>query len=1708
MSGPPPQQKNESSFSTLLFLAGGLALYLVYKQIMHAKELAAGFSFENVAHEAEDMGLDVAEMMDAAGIKENKPDVVPDAPPMTEDGQPNDDPEPPPESTAVVCLDHRPEEGKCKSGYITDETGCCVLPDPSNNPADMVGSLVTEIVVGEAMGVLITKLGPGLLNWGAGKEITEEGLQKAFKGKGSKKMIKNLSKRLAKLSKGGQSIGKKLVSKMIGKTAAKMAAKLAAKLALKMAKLNSPLIIFDIFSLLLDFADPSGYNNFTENKIIQDAMSVLYYEAEKQAKRDGVAFPQVFPLRTAFPDVYDSKVTPVLQDAFLSPAIGELTEEQTLDLLESITTETDPPDSVLNAIAANMEQKMEEEHLKRDQIIFDALVGAGISESMIQLYPELSTGDRLGVSLSKRGVGIYNSSKKRDWFKYNDLFDTSIVTPDDHVPAPVALFTNTYFVQDKESPGTSDSPNMLPQTVPGDAPVALTLHGGHLVAYCEKFRNAKALGGLLPIDDMNKGIDPTDFGVYFDDGTGDLGAVGCVYTDKFCTRMGLKHNYNHTTKASDCSMDGGQVVGEILGGTTVFRDTYRGAHKLFGFDCDPACKVTEYCEGHKCNPKKKLGEHVGMSAWWKCLSGHEAGFHCVECHKNEHCDGNPKTSNGLDCTSKGSCFCDGHKCHKKLEAGQPSGALGGWKCKSGVDHNFKCAECGTNKDCGVKAGDVQVQTFTKEIKKGKCKKRGIVGSEVARRVTGRTTSSEQCKYTLTEVGCKRKPGCTWDVKTEVKTFTKEVGTSSLYCDDDGKGVKRCLKKLAVGEPSGILGAWKCISGKETNFHCAGCHSDKDCDTKTSFCGTEKGDDVPNPEQTQRCVPKKKNCLKKDKGQCTWEESGCHSGSACESGNCDVKPFQQNRCRKPDSEGDRADGEFCNKDDQCTSKNCKDYLCKAKSETCTTKNNNDCNKQTTFCDSDKECQSGRCHIQLGQQNACRLKESVNERGVNKWCEKDENCTTNRCKDWICIVKKETCTTKNNNDCDKSNTHCDEDLDCKSGRCDKPAFQASVCRKTMSTNQRGDGEWCENDTNCSTNRCKDWQCIVKRDTCTVKNNKDCTGPTHCDDNKDCKSGRCHKPALQQSACRKKETQNQRADGEWCEKDGNCKSVRCKDWKCIEKRDTCHTRWNNDCGKNTECDNDLDCKDGRCHKVALHKNACRLKSGVKRLDGQFCEKDAECDTNSRCFQNMCKAKQPTCTKVDKEQCTKQNECGNNTDCVSGKCDTTPLQRFVCRLKDTFLRRPDNDFCNRDGQCLGGWCKDWTCTQKAKTCTTTDKSKCASNTECNSAAACESGNCDQTIAQRHVCRLQKSSKQRPNNTFCDQAGQCASNVCDGWTCVQCTQNSHCGNQRCKNRTCVPKIANGRPNEGSHTNCASGHDQHGTCVQCNHSNHCGGGSVCLGHQCKPKIANGQPHQGSHQNCASGHEHWGKCVQCKSHGHCGPNRLCLDQTCHNKIANGQPDRGHHTHCASGHNHAGKCVACWDPSHCGNNKACVNYSCRNKVGNGQPHGGSVSNCASGMEHWGKCVQCKDNNHCGSGKFCGNNVCHNKIGNGQSSRGHWTNCASGHDHHGKCVACHHDHHCGTEKSCRSHTCHNRPRINFNVHYLNHEPDMDWKGWSDQNKCVHLRPRQFCTCGAGKRPGMVHGGARCSDNSGHSFDGVSCSSGRNPKAWRQGWEGWYCT
>mmetsp|Transcript_14406 Transcript_14406/g.20293 ORF Transcript_14406/g.20293 Transcript_14406/m.20293 type:complete len:514 (+) Transcript_14406:48-1589(+) len=128
---------------------------------------------------------------------------------------------------------------------------------------------------------------------------------------------------------------------------------------------------------------------------------------------------------------------------------------------------------------------------------------------------------------------------------------------------------------------------------------------------------------------------------------------------------------------------------------------------------------------------------------------------------------------------------------------------------------------------------------------------------------------------------------------------------------------------------------------------------------------------------------------------------------------------------------------------------------------------------SLCSKDKECQSEKCESET------KISWS---RCVGIECTEDDDCDTKRCDSGVCIPKLGSC------------QHCDEDTDCKSGKClGFPIMKCSGANGLMDTECE-----CFTDKDCATGRCEGY-----------------TPPTceallpvgaKCNEHSDCQSGDC--------------------------------------------------------------------------------------------------------------------------------------------------------------------------------------------------------------------------------------------------------------------------------------------------------------------------------------------------------------------------------------------------------------------------------------------------------------------------------------------------------------------------------------------------------------------------------------------------------------------------
>jgi len=1169
----------------------------------------------------------------------------------------------------------------------------------------------------------------------------------------------------------------------------------------------------------------------------------------------------------------------------------------------------------------------------------------GVPGRLIHRCAHMTTAVRQGVSLSMEGVKWWNAWHKEEWFKYNDLFQRPPDMPENYEAPPVALWSTEYLVLDEENPGTSDKPNMKVRKL--SKPAALYLPAGHIVAYCEKKRDAAFFGGLLgqEVPDMNSGVDPTDYGVYFDDGTGDLGGIGCVYTAKYCTRMGLKHKYNHQSKESDCFMDGGQEVSEFIFGTTVTRGVYEGAHNLLGFVCDPECNVTEYCEGRKCYPKQEYGKSVGITAGWKCLSGAEDMGKCAECDVGEDCDGyTTKTSQKKIECSNGSCFCEHGKCNLKREVGDTVGVTAGWKCLSGLEAFAKCVVCkgglgAGNASCDALHGKTHVvvdqktggkERIGKKYCEGdKCHDRKGIGSNVGftagwkcttgREINGRCHAGEgslphgtdvafnngkYCERGMEDMGkcveCKTNIHC--DAITDTVDGHNCTG-GKCFCEHG-----KCNLKREVGDTVGVTAGWKCLSGLEAFAKCVVCKGGLGAGNASCDALHGKTHVVVDQKTGGKERIGKKYC----EGDKCHDRKGIGSNVGFTAGwKCTTGREINGRCHAGEGSLPHGtdvafnNGKYCERgmEDMGKCVECKTNIhCDAITDTVDGHN----------------CTGGKCFCEHGK---CNLKREVGDTvGVTAgW-----KCLSGLEAFAKCVVCKGGLGA-GNAACDTAYPDKDGKLYCEGDKChDKKGTGANVGVTAG------------------------WKCLSGLEAfakCVECKGGLGAGNASCD----ALHGKTH-VVVDQKTGGKERIGKKYCEGDKChDRKGVGSNVGfTAGWKCTTGREIngrCHAGEGSlNPGTDVGYNNGKYCKPmGRVSGGAEEGGKCMGQckgdqTNVGGLRGKFCCSGTEvggyCVSKSRSLDNgkkpgvgqgkWCKSSHEhwgTCV-----QCKSDEHCGGGQKCIDNVCKT-PVH------------------CAGDWSACSGPCND-----RKKTYHRTRNEANGGN-----------GNCP-----RHGDKQACASTPCANGKGCGGDNGCASGVCHWGTCRQCRDDGKCGNgQKCIDNVCKTPV-----HCAGHWSACSGpctdrkKTYHRTRNEAN-----GGNGNCPRHGDKQACAstpcaNGKG-CGGDNGCASGVCHWGTCRQCRDDGKCGNGQKCIDAVCKTPVH----CAGHWSACSGPCNHRkktyhrtrneanggnGNC-----PRH-GDKQACASTPC----GEGIPCGGD-GQCTSGRCHHGRCTSSRDragNHHC--------------------------------------------------------------------------------------------------------------------------------------------------
>ena len=440
------------------------------------------------------------------------------------------------------CMVSPLRNGQCSPNY-TLENGCC-YPDASAPPNPNIAriDMAKNIAIGIGGGIVLDVILTAAIKKGV------------LAAKGTR-----VAATAGKVAKTAGSAARIAASAVKVSAAAGKAAATAGKAA--MAAAGGPIglavlvvsLVFDVVSIILDEQDKGGYESYTANSLLKRMKNIIDYETAKALEIAGIEYPLLFPLAVAYPEEFQAAL--------------EFTEAQISE--KHLMTELEKDDQLLTVVANyaaavvdNAEAPIPEDfvnfmaglskkfHLERDRLLFQKLQELlGNKGYMIEIYEDMSTPDRMSVTLSQRGVQEWNDAAKGTWFANNDLFKQPDPPPAGEDPMS-ALFTDTYYVYES---GPSDNPVMVPKKL--STKVALAGFYGSLVSYCEKTRKIKS---------TSSAINPRDLGVKYNYETG-----MCDFTREYCSRYGMEF------KGSDCKLRPGQGVAELIFGKTVTREVVR-----------------------------------------------------------------------------------------------------------------------------------------------------------------------------------------------------------------------------------------------------------------------------------------------------------------------------------------------------------------------------------------------------------------------------------------------------------------------------------------------------------------------------------------------------------------------------------------------------------------------------------------------------------------------------------------------------------------------------------------------------------------------------------------------------------------------------------------------------------------------------------------------------------------------------------------------------------------------------------------------------------------------------------------------------------------------------------------------------------------------------------------------------------------------------
>ena len=605
-----------------------------------------------------------------------------------------------PDDNNTCPLEYRPVNGVCnmknfKFSKNSDGFDCCLPDDKAGDltkaqkRAFVIEKIAkdTGIIVG--VDLVVRKVLPEVL------KVTLKAFGKAF-----------------------ETIGRTILERVAGKAMGEFAEKIGIKLTAMAAEVDLGPVgwamdAVGIISLGLDLWDPEGFNTFSSNKTVNLPLRNKYeFTSYASIKSDGITPPLIFPLQLVSNVSGFTNISNAYQQSFMdyntdiiNQAITKLSDDDMALFYEEAFGSKNITEAQKDQLASKIKtlsNQISSKTTKKDQdkFIYNSMTKklSSKDKNLVTLYTLGSGfGDQSGISLSPSGAELYNKN-----------------TYSDKDNAVLAVYTDTYRYPDTGTP-------------------EIKTDTGHMINMKSKKLDKKyTLLSVLKLPkrsclDAHKGkgkltVDPKDYGVSWDDDSG-----MCVYTKKYCDRMGMKYVSSRNVNGesiTDCVMYPGQEISELIFGTTLTRDFIIDANALASIS-KKGLKIAEKFGDEiakefggsiprtagkplKCasgleedaalcyKPCKSGYKGVGPVCWKKCPSGFkDTGVACTKTKGKPYGRGSGYFWYPFEKHSK-TYRCE-HSSQGKKYGGCEKNGLGMYpKCKSGY-HNVGCCIC--SPDC-------------------------------------------------------------------------------------------------------------------------------------------------------------------------------------------------------------------------------------------------------------------------------------------------------------------------------------------------------------------------------------------------------------------------------------------------------------------------------------------------------------------------------------------------------------------------------------------------------------------------------------------------------------------------------------------------------------------------------------------------------------------------------------------------------------------------------------------------------------------------------------------------------------------------------------------------------------------------------------------------------------------------------------------------